>query len=108
SRRSRAFTDAEWLDDAHALAENLGLSNVRFLRGAAGTMPMAWGIFRASVVVPPDADRWPSHRVRVVLLHELAHVKRRDCLTHLVAQIACAAYLFNTRAWLAVRRRGAL
>jgi hypothetical protein len=22
-------------------------------------------------------------------------VKRRDCLTHLVAQIACAAYWFN-------------
>src|SRR4029079_4975737 len=104
SRRSRAFTDAEWLDYAPALAEDLGLSNVRFLRGAAGTMPMAWGIFRASVVVPADADGWPSPRVRVVLLHELAHVKRRDCLTHLVAQIACAVYWFNPLVWMASGR----
>ena len=65
---------------------------------------MAWGIFRSSVLMPADADTWPAHRLRVVLLHELAHVKRRDCLTHLVAQIACAAYWFNPLAWMAARR----
>ena len=103
SRRSVEVTDAEWLDEARTLATDLGLRNVRFLRGATGTMPMAWGIFRSSVVVPADADSWPAHRVRVVLLHELAHVKRRDCLTHLVAQLACAAYWFNPLVWMAAR-----
>src|SRR5262249_12560861 len=74
------------------------------LRGGAGTMPMAWGLRRSSVLMPADADTWPAHRLRVVLLHELAHVKRRDCLTHLVAQLACAAYWFNPLAWMAARR----
>ena len=104
SRRSTEITEAEWLADARTLTASLGLTNVRFLRGAVGTMPMAWGLFRSSVVVPADADSWPAHRVRVVLLHELAHVKRRDCLTHLVAQIACAAYWFNPLVWMAARR----
>src|SRR4051812_5199601 len=103
SRRTPTVTDAPWLAEAQSLAADLGLRGVRFLRGARGTMPMAWGIVRASVLVPADADTWPAHRVRVVLLHELAHVKRRDCLTHLVAQLTCAAYWFNPLAWMAAR-----
>jgi hypothetical protein len=104
ARRTPIVTDASWLDEAQALAWMLELRTVRFLRGGAGTMPMAFGIFRPSVVMPMDADTWPAHRLRVVLLHELAHVKRRDCLTHLVAQLACAAYWFNPLAWMAARR----
>jgi beta-lactamase regulating signal transducer with metallopeptidase domain len=104
SRRTPAVTDAPWLAQAQSLAGALGLSRVRFLRTGASTMPMAWGIFRSSVLMPADADTWPAHRLRVVLLHELAHVKRRDCLTHLVAQIVCAAYWFNPLAWMAARR----
>ena len=103
SRRTPAVTSAPWLAQAQSLARDLGLKNVRFLRTGASRMPMAWGIFRPSVLMPADADTWPAHRVRVVLLHELAHVKRRDCLTHLVAQIACAAYWFNPLAWMAAR-----
>lgn len=104
SRRTPEVTAAPWLEQARSLAAGLGLSRVRFLRGRAGTMPMAWGIARAAVLVPADADSWPAHRIRVVLLHELAHVKRRDCLTHLVAQLACAAYWFNPLVWMAARR----
>ena len=104
SRRTPVVTDAPWLAQAQTLAQDLGLAHVRFRRTGASTMPMAWGIVRSSVLMPVDADTWPAHRLRVVLLHELAHVKRRDCLTHLVAQMACAAYWFNPLAWMAARR----
>jgi HEAT repeat protein/beta-lactamase regulating signal transducer with metallopeptidase domain len=104
SRRTAVVTDAPWLRDAQALAGEFGLRRVRFVRGGAGTMPMAWGIFQSSVVMPADADAWPADRVRVVLLHELAHVKRHDCLTHVLAQIACAVYWFNPLAWIAAKR----
>ncbi len=104
SRRTPIVTDAPWLAQAESLARGLGLSQVRFRRTGASTMPMAWGIFRSSVLMPADADTWPAHRLRVVLLHELAHVKRRDCVTHLLAQVACAAYWFNPLAWMAARR----
>jgi HEAT repeat protein/beta-lactamase regulating signal transducer with metallopeptidase domain len=104
SRRTAVVTAAPWLEQALALAGTLGLRRVRFLRTRAQSMPMAWGMFRPSVLMPADADTWPTERLRIVLLHELAHVKRRDCLTHVVAQIACAAYWFNPLAWMAARR----
>ena len=104
SRRTATVTDAPWLGRAHALAQSLGLRHVRFLRSSARSMPMAWGVFRSSVLIPADAEAWPEDRLRVVLLHELAHVKRRDCLTHLVAQGACAINWFNPLVWMAARR----
>ena len=104
SRRTTVVTDAPWFDQARSLADTLGLSGVRFLRARGQSMPMAWGILRPSVLMPDEADAWPAERLRIVLLHELAHVKRRDCLTHLIAQAACAAYWFHPLAWMAARR----
>ena len=87
------------------LAEEMGVSRrLRFLRSGRASMPVATGLFRPSVIMPADADTWSESRLRVVLLHELAHVKRRDCLTHVLAQAACAFYWFNPLAWLAVKR----
>ena len=103
ARRTPDASDASWAVVARRLASDLGICRVRFLRTPAAAMPMAWGLLRPSVLMPADADTWPADRLRVVLLHELAHVKRRDCLTHLFAQVACAAYWFNPLVWVAAR-----
>jgi HEAT repeat protein len=66
--------------------------------------PMVCGVWRPLIVMPKSAAEWSDERRRVVVLHELAHIKRRDCLTQAVAQIVCAAYWFNPLAWLAARR----
>jgi beta-lactamase regulating signal transducer with metallopeptidase domain len=77
---------------------------VRILESDETAMPMTWGVFRPTLLVPSNAERWPHWQRRDILLHELAHVDRRDCLTQLVAQIACAVYWFNPLAWVASHR----
>ena len=62
---------------------------------------MVTGIFRSWLIVPERAQNWTDDRVKMVLLHELAHVKRHDLLTHTLASVACAVNWFNPFAWYA-------
>ncbi len=95
---------AEWQESVHdVLAASPAGFKVRF-RETMATMPMAAGILHPVVLLPAAGARWtPAHR-RDVVVHELAHVRRRDCLTHLVSRAACAIHWFNPLAWLAARQ----
>ena len=86
------------------LSEELDLAGrVKLLQSESGTMPMAWGI-RPRIVLPYEANDWTDARLRAVLLHELAHVRRCDFTTQLVARFASTLYWFNPLVWVAVHR----
>ena len=67
------------------------------------TVPMTWGTWRPTVILPSDAQSWSTNQFEAVLLHELAHVRRFDFLTQMVAEVTCAAYWFNPIVWLGAR-----
>ncbi len=107
TRDAEPIDDAEWTTQARDLAAKLGLTRrILLLRGARAAMPMTWGWIRPVVLLPAEADSWGVDRRRGVLLHELAHVKRLDCLTQAIARVACAVYWFHPLAWIATRRMG--
>lgn len=66
--------------------------------------PIVVGAAWPVVVVPAASSAWSAERWRVVLAHELSHVRRRDGLANVVAQLACAVHWFDPLAWLAARR----
>ena len=77
---------------------------VTLLRGREGSMPMAFGTHNPAILLPATADIWPVDRRRAVLLHELAHVARYDCLTQTLALAARAMYWFHPAMWWAARQ----
>jgi len=85
----------------HSLCESMGIRRtVRLFLSSSARMPMTWGFLRPSIVLPAEAVQWTEERLRVVLLHELAHVARYDFVTQLAASVACAIYWFNPLVWL--------
>jgi beta-lactamase regulating signal transducer with metallopeptidase domain len=104
-RHATELTDDGWVRLTDGLARRLGLGRiVRLLREPGATVPMTWGIFRPVILLPREADGWDDERRRVVLAHELAHVRRWDALTQWIAHLALAVYWFNPLVWVAVRK----
>ena len=104
ARRARPLHGGRWaLLIPSALRELDVRRRVRFLELDGPVMPMTWGVFRPVVLLPADDFDSTIEQRLDVLRHELAHVRRYDCLTQLVGQLACALHWFNPFAWLAAR-----
>ena len=104
SQESAAVADAPILAQASECASALGLTRTPALCQADAPVPMTWGWRQPVVLLPVGAQDWPEGRLRAVLLHELAHIRRRDWLSHRFADLACALYWFHPLAWLTARR----
>ena len=87
------------------IAERLGVRRpIQVLFSDRLTVPVTWGVLRPVVVLPLEAWEWTAERIRIVLLHEIAHVRRLDCLSSGIAVAATALWWFHPLQW-ACRRR---
>jgi len=67
-------------------------------------VPATAGFFRPVLLLPEAAPEWDAARLRMVVAHEMAHVRRGDWLWQTLAQFACALHFFNPLVWIAARR----
>jgi beta-lactamase regulating signal transducer with metallopeptidase domain/HEAT repeat protein len=103
--RARTLDSHDWTNPLWEIADRLGLDQApRLLQSADAKMPFACGLFRPTIVLPADSDSWTLERRRAVLLHELAHVRRRDLVGHAIGRFACALYWFHPLVWTAAKR----
>lgn len=94
-----------WTATAKRLESELELRrHVTLRKSPYLSTPMTCGIFSPVVLLPEEAEKWPADWREIVLLHELAHIKRMDCLTQLLGSIACSLYWFNPLVWWAAAK----
>jgi beta-lactamase regulating signal transducer with metallopeptidase domain/tetratricopeptide (TPR) repeat protein len=107
SREAVLVQDREWILDRDAAAASLALAipvDVKESQEIPVAITSGWR--RPFLLIGRAARLWEADRRRVVLLHELAHVKRGDWLALFVAETAVALYWFHPLAqWLGRRVR---
>lgn len=90
-----------WADLALDIAAEYRLhAPVLLLEADRPTLPVTWGYRQPKVLLPPAARDWSEERTRIVLRHELAHIRRRDWLLHLLATVVRSVYWFHPLVWI--------
>jgi beta-lactamase regulating signal transducer with metallopeptidase domain len=102
--RARPVSRGAWCDALAELAGGSLPAPVRLLQSTHPALLFTWGLRRPAIVLPDSAQGWSAERIRAVLGHELAHVRRRDWAVQMAAGLVRCAYWFNPLVWLACHR----
>ena len=104
TRRARSLENTDWSDVLdRTRAEMEVRERPTLLMSDRVAMPCTSGWRRPVIILPESALDWDDDRREMVLLHELAHIRRGDIMWHLVAQLAVAVHWFNPFVWAAAR-----
>lgn len=104
--RSEPITDQLTVDQVLRACDSVGVGRRPALKEVEGlTVPAVFGIRRPTICLPTGTiEELSNQELRLVLLHELAHVKRRDGLVLSLCLFVRALHWFNPLAWLVVSR----
>lgn len=64
--------------------------------------------FHHSIVVPNHAIQWPNDQLKLILLHELGHIARKDWRTLIVSKMICWTFWFLPIVWIIEKKIGEL
>ncbi|HJQ39059.1 MAG TPA: M56 family metallopeptidase [Thermoanaerobaculia bacterium] len=100
AKNAEEVTHDEALLELDHASDSLALGrDVRLLRSSRISVPVLWGFFKPVLLLPADVVTWPAERLRVVLLHELAHLKRFDGISLILTRIAACIFWYHPLAW---------
>ncbi|HEV2446390.1 MAG TPA: GWxTD domain-containing protein, partial [Candidatus Sulfopaludibacter sp.] len=92
---------APWPERMEALAARLGLRRrVALLESCLTEVPVAAGWLKPAILLPIGlAAGLAAEQVEFILLHELAHIARRDYLVNLMQSMAEAMLFYHPAVW---------
>jgi beta-lactamase regulating signal transducer with metallopeptidase domain len=94
------IVDDGWTTALTDAQHSVGLRrSVGLFMSADAVVPMTTGFLRPVIVLPWSAESWDDGQRRIVLMHELAHVRAGDWLFNLIGRLTCALYWFHPGVW---------
>jgi beta-lactamase regulating signal transducer with metallopeptidase domain len=63
-------------------------------------VPITFGLAKPVIVLPAESEGWPEQRLRAAILHESAHIARKDWAWQTTSNVVRALQWFNPAIWL--------
>jgi bla regulator protein BlaR1 len=102
--KNRAYSGAGFDELFEECKSELGIKNgVRAVQYSGINTAAVYGVLRPRLLISPSFGWLSKEEKRHVLLHELAHIKRRDTLICLLITALNIVYWFNPLVWAALR-----
>jgi len=99
---AQRVTDGRLLSLVQTLAQSLRIARpLTLLVGSLASIPITWGFMYPTVLLPKESLEWTEERRRLILMHEMFHIRRFDALTQLIAQLAKIVFWFSPFVWIA-------
>ncbi|OYU79204.1 MAG: hypothetical protein CFE23_15105 [Flavobacterium sp. BFFFF1] len=94
---STFLPSAYWTDKVAALASQIKVSRpVVLLESALIKIPCVTGYFKPIILLPVGLlSSLPQDQIEAILLHELAHIRRKDYIINLLQHVAETLFFFN-------------
>ncbi len=103
-QRSTAIRNAGLIRELRRLRVSLGIgSNVALLSSDVAVIPFSTGVIHPAIVLPSTWSSWDPSVLESVLIHELGHIRRKDCLARFISQLGCSIHWINPFAWIGLR-----
>jgi beta-lactamase regulating signal transducer with metallopeptidase domain len=96
-RKSGLSSSQEWQHLVQNLIERVGLKErVILMESSLINVPLTFGFLKSTLLVPLGLlSNLPPDQVETILLHELAHIRRKDYLVNLMQATAETIFFFN-------------
>jgi bla regulator protein BlaR1 len=87
----------QWNEKLKTLCEQLRISStVKFFQSGIATIPMVAGHFKPVILFPIGLlNSLSQEETEAILLHELAHIRRKDFLINMIQHVAEILFFFN-------------
>jgi bla regulator protein blaR1 len=90
-------SSGNWVQRLEELADKLRVrQKVELLQSAIIKIPVTVGLFKPVIIIPLGLlSDLPSYHVEAILLHELAHIRRKDYFINLLQSFVEVIFFFN-------------
>jgi len=80
------------------------IASIQILKSDKISIPLTMGMMPQNIYVPALWDQWSERCKRMIIQHELAHIKRKDGIAQLLQILAQAIYFFHPLVWQLSKR----